>query len=50
MDTSDHGLSHPLKGPGAVTKVSKSLKMHWWSSSLFWNGAQYARVSKCAHR
>jgi len=35
MDTSDYGLTQPVKGPGAITDSWHASNMHWWSDFSF---------------
>jgi hypothetical protein len=50
MDTSDHGLSHTLKGPGAVANGFTGTKMRWWVLSSFSFEDEYTRGYKYPHR
>jgi len=44
IDTSDHGLSNPFKGVGAVANGLSSTQMCWPSVSTFSTGAEWTRA------
>jgi len=48
IDTSDHGLSHPFKGVGAVANGLSGTQMCWRNVSTFSIGAECTRRTfKC---